>query len=206
MSLGSNLIRLKARKLWGFEISQISNFAPTHQPMKVKVKWDHKDFNMVSLEIHWRCSAAPSIFNIQGMTAKLRPCLRFRACGWGCVRWKAPYRKGCGWYVKLTWLALLSLYYNNNNNNNLVWWHCHRVALYKMWYKLKSGCSVLSMLNQIDVFSSALQKCLNHNRNLHFVECVTVKVSPNQIIIIIISLLVSEIFGKKLRPLFFPKT
>ena len=21
---------------------------------------------------------------------------------------------------------------NNNNNNNLVWWHCHRVALYKM--------------------------------------------------------------------------
>ena len=29
---------------------------------------------------------------------------------------------------------------NNNNNNNLVWWHCHRVALYKMWYKLKSVC------------------------------------------------------------------
>ena len=42
---------------------------------------------------------------------------------------------------------------NNNNNNNLVWWHCHRVALYRnLWYKLKSACSVVSMLNQIDVF------------------------------------------------------
>ena len=48
---------------------------------------------------------------VQGMTVKLRPCLRFRACGWGCVRWKAPCRKGRGWFVKLTWLALLSLYY-----------------------------------------------------------------------------------------------
>ena len=48
---------------------------------------------------------------VQGMTVKLRPCLRFRACGWGCVRWKAPCRKGCGWFVELTWLALLSLYY-----------------------------------------------------------------------------------------------
>ena len=27
------------------------------------------------------------------------------------VRWKAPCRKGYGWYAKLTWLALLSLYY-----------------------------------------------------------------------------------------------
>ena len=43
---------------------------------------------------------------------------------------------------------------NNNNNNNLVRWHCHRVALYKMWYKLKSACSVVNMLNQIDVFLS----------------------------------------------------
>ena len=25
--------------------------------MKVKVKCDHKDFNKVNLEIHWRCSA-----------------------------------------------------------------------------------------------------------------------------------------------------
>ena len=41
----------------------------------------------------------------------MRPFLRFPACGWGCIRWKAPCRKGCGWYVKLTWLALLSLYY-----------------------------------------------------------------------------------------------
>ena len=48
---------------------------------------------------------------VQGMTFKLRPCLRFRACGWGCVRWEAPCRKGCGWFVKLTWLALLSMYY-----------------------------------------------------------------------------------------------
>ena len=31
---------------------------------------------------------------VQGMTVKLRPCLRFRACGWGCVRWRAPCRKG----------------------------------------------------------------------------------------------------------------
>ena len=53
---------------------------------------------------------------------------------------------------------------HNNNNNNLVWWHCHRVALYKMWYKLKSACPVVSMLNQIDVFLSALQKYLNQKR------------------------------------------
>ena len=48
-----------------------------------------------------------SFVAVQGMTVKLQPCLRFRACGWGCVRWKAPCRKGCGWYVKLTWLALV---------------------------------------------------------------------------------------------------
>ena len=48
---------------------------------------------------------------VQGRTVKLRPCLRFPACGWGCVRWKAPCKKRRGWYVKLTWLALLSLYY-----------------------------------------------------------------------------------------------
>jgi len=48
---------------------------------------------------------------VQVMTVKLRPCLRFRACGWGCVRWNAPCKKGRGWYVELTWLALLSLYY-----------------------------------------------------------------------------------------------
>ena len=41
-----------------------------------------------------------------GMMVKLRPCLRFWACGWGCVRWKASCRKGCGWFVKLTWLVL----------------------------------------------------------------------------------------------------
>ena len=29
---------------------------------------------------------------VQGMTVKLR----FQACGWGCVRWKAPSRIGCG--------------------------------------------------------------------------------------------------------------
>ena len=37
------------------------------------------------------------------------------ACDFGrvdeAVRWKAPCRKGCGWFVKLTWLALLSMYY-----------------------------------------------------------------------------------------------
>ena len=33
-----------------------------------------------------------------------------------------------------------------------------------MWYKLKSAGSVVSMLNQIDVFLSALQKYLNQKR------------------------------------------
>ena len=33
---------------------------------------------------------------VQGMTVKLRPGLRFRACGWGCVRWKNPCRRWCG--------------------------------------------------------------------------------------------------------------
>ena len=33
-----------------------------------------------------------------------------------------------------------------------------------MWYKLKSAYSVVSMLNQIDVFLSALQKYLNQKR------------------------------------------
>ena len=51
------------------------------------------------------------------------------------------------------------------NNNSMVWWHSHRVALYKMWYKLKSACSVVSMLNQIDAFLSVLlQKYLNQKR------------------------------------------
>ena len=50
---------------------------------------------------------------VQEMKVKLRPCrpMRFRTFRWGCVRWKAPCMKGCGWYVKLTWLAFLSLYY-----------------------------------------------------------------------------------------------
>ena len=48
---------------------------------------------------------------VQGMTVILQPCLRFQVCGWGCVRWKAPCRKGRRWYAKLTWLALLSMYY-----------------------------------------------------------------------------------------------
>ena len=32
--------------------------------MKVKVKCGHKEFNKVNLGIHWRCSAAPWIFDI----------------------------------------------------------------------------------------------------------------------------------------------
>ena len=48
---------------------------------------------------------------VQGAMVKLRPCLCFRACGWGCVRWKTLCRKGCGKFVKLTWLVLLILYY-----------------------------------------------------------------------------------------------
>ena len=72
-------------------------------------------------------------------------------------------------YLRFTSSQILTftcshMQYTNNNNNNLVWWHCHRVALYKMWYKLKSACSVLSMLNQIDVFLSALQMYLNQKR------------------------------------------
>ena len=46
-----------------------------------------------------------------GMLVKLRPCLRFQACGWGCVRWKTPCRKECGWFVKLTWLTLMYYYF-----------------------------------------------------------------------------------------------
>ena len=47
----------------------------------------------------------------------------------------------------------------------IIWFgDTHRVALYKMWYKLKSACSVVSMLNQTDVFLSALQKYLNQKR------------------------------------------
>ena len=53
----------------------------------------------------------------------IRPCLRFLACGWGCVRWKAHCRKWCGWFVKLTWLALLSLYYILQGAS---WWQCHQ--------------------------------------------------------------------------------
>ena len=63
---------------------------------------------------------------VQGMTVKLRACLRFRACGWGCVRWIAPCRKGCGWFVELTWLALLSLYYILWGAS---WWQCHQTRL-----------------------------------------------------------------------------
>ena len=60
------------------------------------------------------------------MTVKLQPCLCFRACGWGCVRWKAPYRKRCGWFVKLTRLALLSLYYILSGASR---WQCHQTRL-----------------------------------------------------------------------------
>ena len=56
-----------------------------------------------------------------------RPCLRFRACGWGCVGWKAPCsRKGWGWFIKLTWLALLSLYYILQGASQ---WQCHQTRL-----------------------------------------------------------------------------
>ena len=45
---GSNIVSLKAWKLLGFEISSYFNCAQIHhrhQPMKVKVKCGHKDFN-----------------------------------------------------------------------------------------------------------------------------------------------------------------
>ena len=38
------------------------NVAQTHQPMKVKVKCGHKDFNKVNLGIFWRFSAVPWFF------------------------------------------------------------------------------------------------------------------------------------------------
>ena len=63
---------------------------------------------------------------VQGMTVKLRPCLHFRACRWGRFRWKAPCRKGCGWFVKLTWLALLSLYYILYGASR---WQCYQTRL-----------------------------------------------------------------------------
>ena len=48
---------------------------------------------------------------VQGMTVKLRPCLRFRACGWGCVRWKAPAGKGVvgllSWHGSHFWVYIL---------------------------------------------------------------------------------------------------
>ena len=89
----------------------------------------------------------------QGMTVNLQPCLRFRACRWGCVRWKAPCRKGCGWadmartfeyvlhFVRCVLVTMspkqihrivsfpsfvtISILYNfaNNQNNNF---HIHR--------------------------------------------------------------------------------
>ena len=45
------------------------------------------------------------------------------------------------------WIELMN---NDNYNNNLVWWYCHRVAPYKMWYILKSASPVVSTLNQIE--------------------------------------------------------
>ena len=56
------------------------------------------------------------------------------------------YFQGYTCLVPKSFLPFSRYRFNNNNNNNLVWWHCHRVALYKMWYKLKSACSVLSMM------------------------------------------------------------
>ena len=47
---------------------------------------------------------------VQGMTVKLRPCLRFWACGWGCVRWKAPAGKGVvgllSWHGSHFWVCI----------------------------------------------------------------------------------------------------
>ena len=45
------------------------------------------------------------------MTVKLRPCLRFRACGWGCVRWRAPAGKGVvgllSWHGSHFWVCII---------------------------------------------------------------------------------------------------
>ena len=51
---------------------------------------------------------------------------------WPTTKWMARYQMN----------GLLPLNNNNNNNNNLVWWHCHRDAPYKLWYKLKSASHV----------------------------------------------------------------
>ena len=48
---------------------------------------------------------------------------------------------------------------SNSYNNNLVCWHCHRVEPYKMKYKLKSACLIISTLHY--VFWSFSQTCPN---------------------------------------------
>ena len=39
---------------------------------------------------------------VRGMAVKRRPCWHFRGCGWGCVRGKVSYMKGCE-YSLLNW-------------------------------------------------------------------------------------------------------
>ena len=47
---------------------------------------------------------------VQGMTVKLQPCLRFRAGGWGCVKWKASAGKGVvgmlSWHGSHFWVCI----------------------------------------------------------------------------------------------------
>ena len=58
---------------------------------------------------------------------------------------------------------------DNNNNNNLVWRHCHRVALYKMWYILKSACPVVSTLKYAEYafISSVANVAAHHSVQQH---------------------------------------
>ena len=58
------------------------------------------------------------------------------------------------------WFSRL-LRHQFNNNYNLGWWHFHCVVLYKVQYKLKSLCPVVSTLHQINVSLSILLTCSN---------------------------------------------
>ena len=50
---------------------------------------------------------------VQDITVELQPCLLFPACGWTCVRWKAPAGKGVdsllSWLCLNFWVLLLLL-------------------------------------------------------------------------------------------------
>ena len=101
-----------------------SSCTPTWSFISFRVQVSVLNWIELTLQLWWSLQTRPNEWFWPGVRESnglrlewvevktiMRPCLRFPACGWGCIRWKAPCRKGCGWYVKLTWLAFLSLYY-----------------------------------------------------------------------------------------------